>query len=157
MPARVSVTTRIVPGEVPLDVLRRRVTERPDYVRVGLPDVPHQDSAITLAQLGAIHEYGAPRRNIPERPFLHPSLRAAQPQLAKLAGELLFQVQNGKLVKRAALERLGFAGVGIVQRYIRDSSHFTELKPATVARKGSSKPLIDTGQMIQNVTFQVER
>jgi hypothetical protein len=156
MPNRITFTTKVIPGAISTKELRKRVSERPSYVRVGLPDVPHGDADLTIAQIGTIHEYGAPKANIPERPFLRPALRNGQPQLARASGKLLFEVQNGSLTKFAALSRLGLLGVRLVQENIVHGE-FTPLKPATIARKGSSKPLIDTGQMMQSVTYSIEQ
>jgi hypothetical protein len=157
MPNRITFTTKVIPGAISTKELRKRVSERPSYVRVGLPDAPHAgDADLTLAQLGMIHEYGAPAAHIPERPFLRPALRNGQPQLARASGKLLFEVQNGTLTKFAALSRLGLLGVRLVQENIVHGE-FTPLKPATIKRKGSSKPLIDTGQMMQSVTYAIEQ
>lgn len=154
MPA--SIQTTIIPGKTSLQQIYNWVTARPDYVRVGLPDTPHEQAKLTIAELGAIHEFGAPRANIPERPFLHPAMREGAPQIERLSQVLLFQLQNGQTTKEIALEKLGLLGVRLVQQKI-DEGPFVKLKDATIARKGSSKPLIDTGQMVQSVTFAIER
>lgn len=154
MPA--SIQTTIIPGKTSLQQIYNWVTARPDYVRVGLPDTPHAQAQLTIAEIGAIHEFGAPRANIPERPFLHPAMREGADQIERLSKVLLFELQNGETTKDVALESLGLLGVRLVQEKIREGE-FVPLKPATIARKGSSKPLIDTGQMIQSVTFQIER
>jgi hypothetical protein len=54
-----------------------------------------------------------------------------------------------------ALGQMGNFLVGAVRKQIRNG-HFVPLKPATIRRKGSSKPLIDTGQMMNGVTYVVE-
>jgi hypothetical protein len=171
MPAKVKITTVVIPGKVSIRELYDWVTVKPDYVRVGLPDSPHTKERVaagkgkvktrtgrglTIAQIGAIHEYGAPGASIPSRPFLHPALREGTPELQRLTKILLFEVQSGSITKEIALERLGLLGQRLVQQKIR-RGEFAELQPKTIARKKSSKPLIDTGQMIQSVTFAVER
>jgi hypothetical protein len=156
MASRATFTTKVIPGDVSLAELRRRVSGRPNYVRVGLPDALHEDTKITIAELGAIHEYGAPKAGIPERPFLHPAIREGLPQITRLQAVIGLDVQNGKTTKADGLERLGLLGQRLVQQKIRHGE-FVPLKPATIARKkGSTKPLIDTGQMMQSVTFAVE-
>ena len=148
-------STRVVPGTISLEQIYKNVTASPDYIRVGLPDMPHEDTNLTIAQIGMIHEYGAPAANIPERPFLHPAIAEGADQIRKLDEELLFAVQNGKYPKDMAMRRLGVLAVRLVQEKIRHGQ-FVPLKAATIARKGSSQPLIDSGQMVQSVTFEVE-
>lgn len=155
MAGRSTLETVIVPGKVSIRELYEWVSVRPDYVRVGLPDTMHEQAKLTIAEIGAIHEYGAPGANIPERPFLNPALREGVMQMERLSKVLLFEVQNGEITKQAALERLGELGVRLVQQKIRNGA-FVPLKASTIARKGSSKPLIDTGQMMQSVTFSIE-
>lgn len=150
-----TLQTTIIPGKASLEQIYNWVTATPDYVRVGLPDTPHPQAQLTIAEIGAIHEFGAPGANIPERPFLHPGIREGGDQIARLSQVLLFQLQNGEITKNDALEQLGLLGVRLVQEKIRNGE-FVPLSPRTIARKGSSQPLIDTGQMIQSVTFAIE-
>lgn len=150
-----SLQTTIIPGKASLEQIYNWVTATPDYVRVGLPDTPHPQAQLTIAEIGAIHEFGAPGANIPERPFLHPGIREGADQIARLSQVLLFQLQNGETTKNEALEQLGLLGVRLVQEKIRNGE-FVPLSPRTIARKGSSQPLIDTGQMVQSVTFAIE-
>ena len=53
-----------------------------------------------------------------------------------------------------ALGQLGEMTKGDVQTEIR-SGDFAPLKPATIKRKGSSRPLIDTGQMVQSIAWEL--
>jgi hypothetical protein len=111
---------------------------------------------MTLAQLGVIHEYGAPAAGIPERPFLFSAISEGKEQINQLNASVLAEVQLGTISKQDALGQLGNLGVRLVQEKIRHGE-FTPLKPATIERKGSSKPLVDTGQLAQSVAFEVER
>lgn len=125
-------------------------------VYVGFLAGRHGKGPITNAQLGYIHEHGAPAANIPARPFLRPSVEDNHDALVKV-------LENG--LKRAlqtmrpgdvdvAYERTGLVAVGFVQNYM-STGRFTPLKPATIRRKKSSQPLIDTGQLRQSVTHVV--
>lgn len=46
--------------------------------------------------------------------------------------------------------------VSLVQRFIH-AGNFVPNAPATIERKGSSAPLLDTGQMWQSITHEVEK
>lgn len=62
---------------------------------------------------------------------------------------------SGKSVEQA-LDALGVAIKGLVQTEIVDGG-FTENAPSTIKKKGSDKPLIDTGTMRQSVNYVVKR
>ncbi len=109
--------------------------------------------SLTLAQLGLIHEYGTSR--IPARPFLGPAIENNRERIQALNRDLLLQIMEGRLPKRAALGRLGAFGQGLVQKQIRETLTPPNA-PSTIRRKGSSHPLIDTGQMVQNVAWEYE-
>jgi hypothetical protein len=49
---------------------------------------------------------------------------------------------------------MGLAAENAVKRKIL-TGKFAPLKPATIKRKGHSKPLIDTGQLYDSITSQV--
>ena len=109
--------------------------------------------SLTLGQLGLIHEFGT--EHIPPRPFLGPAIENNRTSLSALNRELLLKIMHGQMTKRDALGKLGSYGQGLVQAQIR----LTELPPntpETIKRKGSSHPLIDTGNMMQNVQWEYE-
>ena len=108
---------------------------------------------ITLGNLAAIHEHGTSR--IPARPFVAPSLRKNRGKYLKLAGKQIAPCILGRQTTSNVWHLLGAEAVKDVQDYMINGT-FTPLKPATIKRKGSSKPLIDTGQLRQSITYQVK-
>jgi hypothetical protein len=113
--------------------------------------------AVLLAVIGFIHEYGAPEKGIPARPWLRPGIRSGKPDYVKLNRRNLIRILQGTMTKEAALRQLGVMAVGKVQQYLRHSENFKPLKAATIRAKGSDKPLIDTGQMMQSVTYELKK
>ncbi len=111
-------------------------------------------SKLTLAQLGMVHEYGVPGR-IEARPFLNPAIENNRAQLQALNRELLLKVLHDEMPKSVALGKLGAVGQALIQKQIR-LTLTPENKESTIRRKGSSHPLIDTGQMVQNVQWERE-
>jgi hypothetical protein len=141
-----------------LKVVRTMDRER---VMVGFPQGsgPRRGKAkINNASLAYIHEHGAPRANIPARPFLNPGVRDAEPQIDRIfrAGAIaaLNSKQPASGVGRLVLNQVGVAAVSAVQRKMT-TGPFAPLKPATIKRKKSSRPLIDTGQLRASVTWVV--
>ena len=127
----------MVPGAISLERIRRAVTGVPKYVQVGLPDLPHKDDAnLTLAQIGTIHEYGAPSVGIPERPFLHPAITEGRDQIGALNQQVALNVVTGKYGMEQGLGSLGNLGVRLVQEKVT-SNIPPPLKQSTIDRKGS--------------------
>lgn len=181
MSGEFKATTRLIKDldSQKFQLLRRRANMDNKTVRVGLPSnkvyrekgadgklgkalafgplrkAKSQVKRMLISVIGAIMEFGAPERKIPARPWLRPGIRSGTPDYIRLNRRNLLRVLDGTMTSDMALKQLGAMAVGKVQAYIRVSSHFQALKAATIRRKGSSKPLIDTGQLIQSVTYEV--
>ncbi|UUM26271.1 hypothetical protein [Acinetobacter colistiniresistens] len=110
--------------------------------------------SIDMADLAAIHEFGAPGKNIPERSFLRASLQLNQGKYSQYLLGQLKPMLLGKTSMAATWQFLGQEAQADVQSYMINGK-FVPLKPKTIKRKGSSKPLIDTGQLRQSVTYRV--
>jgi len=52
----------------------------------------HQESGLTFAQLGMVHEYGSPARRIPPRPHWRPVLQEFEGKKAEIETQLLNKV-----------------------------------------------------------------
>lgn len=115
----------------------------------------HDGSDLTVAHIAAIHEFGAPNANIPERSFMRATMDEKSSEIAALAKKLMRGVVEGKSSETTALGLLG-AFIQSLFRAKINSGLKPPLKPATISRKGSSKPLIDTGQLINSIDFEVE-
>ena len=136
-------------------------------VKVGITeDVGSQtvDGAATLAQIAAwnelgvlgppISENGGDKWFIPPRPFIRGFVDGKRELIQKTLDRLGQMVVDGKLKAEEAMARLGEFGQSGVKSYIR-SGVFTPNASSTVARKGSSKPLIDTGTLRNSIRYQV--
>lgn len=107
------------------------------------------------ASKAVIHEFGAPDANIPPRPMLRPVAdRDRTADITDLRKRLAETVGRRGAVRPALV---GFATnkAAEVVRQI-DSIHTPPLTPGTIKRKGSSKPLIDTGRMRAAVSWRVK-
>jgi phage gpG-like protein len=110
---------------------------------------------VSLATIAAVHEFGSPEHNIPERSFLRGGIRRAAPKLNAVNIDSLRKVLLAKMSIEQAIEKLGMVAAGEVKREFIVGD-FVPNKPATIKRKGSSRPLVDTGQLRQSITFIVE-
>ena len=106
-----------------------------------------------LAVIAAIHEFGL--GDMPQRSFL----RSAYDENLPMIDKMIQRIANGAvfgLGTNAALNQLGNVVQGMVQRKIVDGP-FVPNSPATIKRKKSSKPLIDTGHLRQSIRYVIER
>lgn len=123
----------------------------------------HQDTTLTVAQIATIHEFGKTihqpkmRRTIviPERSFLRATIDTYQQAIARRDVLLAQGYVLGKFALKPALELLGQYVVGLIKQRIA-TGIAPPNRPSTIARKRSSKPLIDTGQLRNSVTYKVE-
>ncbi len=111
-------------------------------------------AAPTLLDVAFWNEFGT--RRIPQRSFIRATVDANAQKYAFLITRLARAVYRGKRTVKEALTALGIAVQGDIRRRI--SNGIAPPNAArTVARKKSSKPLIDTGQLRGGITFQVRR
>jgi hypothetical protein len=139
-----------------LDALRRRVENGKAEVFVGVPAGKTAPNGTPLAAVAAFNEFGT--EDIPERPAFRRAIGSAagRAELRGLSKRLLGSVVKGKMTEDVALEVLGQAGAARVKDEIRNGD-FEPNAPSTIAKKGSDHPLIDTSQLINEVTYQVQK
>lgn len=123
-------------------------------VLVGVPKWAKEADGTPIATIAAVHEFGSSDGRIPERSFLRTGIRAAMPQVQQLNKISLRAIGNGTLSVPVALGQLGALAVGAVQKQITSGS-YVPLRPATIRRKGSSKPLIDSGSLRASISYQL--
>ena len=118
-----------------------------------------REGGLTNVEIAAVHEFGAPEANIPERPFIRSTFDAYKQEYAEMVTKVLRGVIEGKLGVKQALDLVGAKMVADINKVVRQTQGpaygFAPLKPETIDRKGSSRPLIDTGRMIAAVTWAV--
>ncbi|MCX2589718.1 MULTISPECIES: hypothetical protein [Proteus] len=124
-------------------------------VVVGVPAATNnlRNDELSNATIAAAHEFGVPG-HIPERSFLRSTLNENKDNATKLLiKEIKADISQGEFSERP-FAILGEKLVGEVKRKIQSGIN-PALDPKTVKRKGSSKPLIDTGNLLQSITYEV--
>lgn len=116
---------------------------------VGIPseaDEPVEDGEeFNLASLAAVLEFGNER--IPSRPFLRQTLAENKEKYTDLFSQLFKQgVEISQIYEQIALMAQGDVQLNI------DKGNWIANAQSTIKRKGSSKPLIDTGRLRQSIT-----
>jgi len=126
-----------------------------DKLQVGIINAGKAvDSDLTVATIGAIHEFGSATRGIPERSFIRETLFTKQKDIQTMVSK-----QAGKAIEdeQPLNKTLGIIGEftkGLIQESFTNNN-WQSLKQSTIDAKGSSKPLIDTGQLRQSITWKV--
>jgi hypothetical protein len=111
-------------------------------------------SDLTLAQLGAIHEYGSDVEPgapgyVPERSFIRSTIANRRADIAKLVASECKAVLAGLRTPEAALEIVGMQVAAWIKLAVTSGDGIPPpLAESTIARKGSSRPLVDHGQLI---------
>ena len=114
---------------------------------------------LTNAELLFIHSKGSPARGIPARPVLEPAIASGEGQAAinpEMAGAIRSMLFGDKREAIRHLKRAGMAGRNAARRQFFAQNGWPPLKAATIKKKGSSQPLIDTGAMRNAITFVVD-
>jgi hypothetical protein len=108
---------------------------------------------ITIA---IIHEFGAPRAGIPSRSFLRSTASKKREEWLKMLERVLVLVVKEKLELEDALKLVGERAAADVRRAITSGPGIPPpLKAATIRAKGSSRPLVDTGQLVRSISYEV--
>jgi len=104
--------------------------------------------------IAAIHEFGT--REIPARPFIRPGLESNAADSRQLLNKLSKDFYDGKKTAKKVLNILGASAATAIKNFVTQGPSIPPpLKPATIARKGSSRALVDTGQLVNSITWHV--
>lgn len=143
-------TTVIDKGAKNIEAEIKKIKRRP-FVKIGLIGTEkHEDSKLTVTAVGAAHEFGT--SNIPQRSWLRSTYDVKHGAWFNKTKQLFSQIMIGKLKTERALDVMGVLIESDIKRKIRaGDSGWPPLSQKTIDAKGSSRPLIDTGQFINSV------
>jgi hypothetical protein len=126
--------------------LKARLDADKRGIKIGYPAGDTEPDGTSLALIARVHEYGSPEQGIPERPFLQSGITQNRDKLTAVSKGLLVNIIQGSRDVTNALGVLGEVARTSVQQKITEGP-FTPNNAATIKRKGSSRPLIDTGHL----------
>ena len=132
-------------------------------VSIGYFETSHYEDGKPIAYIAAIHEMGAKSKGIPARPTLNPALTSNMKKYREHVSSSFKLIVDGSGSVDVMLEQIGQVAAGDVQTAIKElvSPKLSEATLKTRKRRNkkglfTTKPLVDTGQMIQAVTYRVE-
>lgn len=137
-------------------LLRRITSQGQPEVTVGVHESDgakdHGDD-VTVIDVASFHEFGT--QDIPPRSFIRGWADENEQANAERLRKIAQAIVKGQLQStEQGLERFGNFAVGDIQKRIRDRIP-PPLAEETIERKGSSVPLIDTGQLRSSITYRV--
>ena len=116
-------------------------------VYVGIPtDLNKPVEKSNVATIAATLEYGSATQGIPPRPFLRKTLADNQQKYVDFYHDTLSNDEDALV----ALKKVAKMAQADVQENIRNGP-WAANSQATIEKKGSSRPLIDTGRMRQSI------
>ena len=131
-------------------------------VLVGVPEEKsgRKEEEINNAQLTYIHTHGSNIAGIPPRPIIEPAIEA-EDNKEKITRELsqasISALEGNKEKSVTFLKRAGMVAQNAVRAWFVDPRNkWAQNTPLTIARKGSDKPLIDTGQLRKSIIYIVK-
>ena len=141
----------------------RKLEDRP-FIKAGVQGAKglkkEADGKLTVVQVAVYNEFGAPKANIPERAFIRSTHDTKSKEWFELVKKLKDLIYKGLSLDQA----LGILGLKM-QTDIKDrikhsrdwakansqSTYLRKLKKG--GKPGEVVPLIDTGQMLNSITF----
>lgn len=127
------------------------------YVGVPQANASRSGAKINNAELLYIHTNGSPARNIPARPVIEPALKYHKDKIMEQYSKAMTAAaagDDGGLT--AALIRTGLAGQNAARDWFTNPANgWAPNSPRTIARKGSSRPLIDTATLRKSIIYVV--
>lgn len=164
---KVSVVTKSEPWKAlrkALEQAKRNAASGGMFVDVGVmgetkheeegPRTQKEAAAVRNVELAVIHEYGTKDGHIPARPFILSTFNAKRPEYVAMLKKLVKGIYLLKMTPTRALGLLGSKMASDMKKRIRAGIPPPNA-PDTVAHKGSSKPLVDSGQLLSSITWAV--
>lgn len=151
-----TISLKTIDMQLAQDTLRKELAKIAGdrYITVGIHEgaPPVEGADINMATLGAVLNFGSGDGHIPARPWLVPGVEAGTPAILQSIAD---DMADGLPVDQI-MERAGLIAVGEVKQFMNDLSSPPNAA-STIAKKGSSNPLIDTGALRESVTHVVHR
>lgn len=122
-------------------------------VRIGIQQGETSDEGVDLVDIAMFNELGT--IHIPSRPFLRDSVDANADQINTFLQSMKQELLKGGSAEDV-LKKIGVFQKGLIQEQIVNGS-FEPNSEATIKKKGSDTPLVDTGRMRQSINYVIQQ
>lgn len=110
------------------------------------------EPSLTVADVATYNEFGT--ATTPERPIIRGYVDEKKAEVTDLVSRMGKAVVSGKITAKVGLEALGLKLVAGMQERMSNGIAPPNA-PSTIARKGSSTPTIDSGQLRSSLASRV--
>lgn len=112
------------------------------------------DPSTNLAARAAVMEYSSSRwKEKTERPFMRKTIDENVKEIGDFIDNGFGKIIEGRSNSLKLLKGIGVQVTGLTKQTITEGK-FKPLKPSTIRKKGSSRPLIDTGDMRSSIEYE---
>lgn len=117
------------------------------------------EDGFDLVALAATHEFGSSDGHTPERSFIRSTFRGPPAWLVAITTRVAKPVLEGRLDIERGLGLIGAVATAQIKETIVEKRTTgpepQDNAPSTIARKGSSTPLVDTGRLLNSISWRV--
>jgi len=112
------------------------------------------EKGVAIVDYAVWNEFGT--KHIPARPFMQQTADLHADETIQFSGFLVGKLIDGAIKPDKLLKSLGEFYVKRMKMVVRNAKEWAqENADSTIARKGSSSPLIDTGRMLNAITYEI--
>lgn len=122
-------------------------------VRIGIQQGESNEDGVDFVDIAMFNELGTVHS--PARPFLRDSVDSNANRINMFLKSMKKEIVKGGSAEDI-LKKIGTFQKGLIQKEIVNGS-FEPNSEDTIRKKGSDKPLIDTGRMRQSVNFVIQK
>ncbi len=129
-------------------------------VLIGIPqeETDRQEGSVTNAELLYIHTNGSPTNNIPPRPVIEPAIQDSKEEGTLIKEAILKALEGDTGGAMAGMEKAGLQGENAAKGWFTNpKNNWAGNSESTIKQKGSSRPLIDTAQLRNSITYVVKK
>ena len=119
----------------------------------GRLNTPHYENGESIIDVAIKNNYGM---GVPQRDFMTPSSKKWMKFFSESLDIVRRDMLDNKLDSDKFLKAMGQKGSDIISKEII-ALDTPPNAPSTIAKKGSSNPLVDTGAMSRSTTWQIRR
>jgi hypothetical protein len=147
------------PNVVVQEALKELARMKENKGKVGWLESNNYPDGTSVAYVALIQEMGSPKNGIPPRPFFRPTIAAKSNTWKNQFKSGARAILAGNETASTVMEKVVSGATGEIRKTISQLKT-PELSLATIQRRQSrgntsAKPLIDTGLMLQTLTYSV--
>lgn len=119
----------------------------------------HQARMLNYGRAAGVSASGHKYPAIPARPFVKNCIENHLGPIRRLVQTMARDMLDRKkapMDSREQLDKIGLMCKGAMQRSIKDSNAYAPNSPMTIKAKGSARPLIDTGILVNSIDYEIK-